>query len=45
MTPNVWRMGALPKMDEEIVSGSVQDFRIFPLWVLLMEVVIYVLKH
>jgi hypothetical protein len=28
--PTVWRMGALPKMDEEIVSGSVRSFRICP---------------
>jgi hypothetical protein len=26
-------MGALPKINEEIVSGSVDDFRIFPFYV------------
>jgi hypothetical protein len=46
MTPNVWRMGALPKMYYRNVSGSGQDFRIFPFYVGVVDGSFwYVLKH
>jgi hypothetical protein len=40
MTPNVWRMGTLPKMNEKIVSEVLMVFEFFHfMWVFLMEVI------
>jgi hypothetical protein len=38
MTPSIWRMGALPKIPEEIVSELQMVFEFFRfMWLFLME--------
>jgi hypothetical protein len=40
LTPSVWRMAALPKIVEEIVSGMLVVFKFFHfMWASLMEIV------
>jgi hypothetical protein len=46
LTPSVWRIVALPKIVEEIVSGVLVVFEFFHfMWALLTEVAKYVIKH